>query len=123
MTSPQHDVRDERLAELVAQLTGEDPADSAEATCAHRAPASRREPLEVVARAIIDLRESSRALRVTRYLDHPFDPVIDLRVGEEGVASLHDVDVRFHRRARVAGILPQRAGGRPAGNNSGFAPA
>ena len=75
--------------------------------------------MEVVARAIIDLRESSRALRVTRYLDSSFDPVIDLRDGD---AADDDVEPRFRRHDRASGSRPSRHGDRPAGT-TGFVPA
>jgi hypothetical protein len=121
-------VHAERLAELVAQLTGEDPRDSVEATAAllgeERAPEA---PLQIVARAILDLRESGRALRVTRYLGRTFEPVIDLRDSRDPAppgGGSDDIDARFRRLDRASGSRPSRFGDRPAGSStSGFAPA
>jgi len=60
-----------RLGELVAHLTGEDQRDSAEAAAQRLGPArSADDPLAVVARAIVDLRDSRHSLRVTRYVNH-----------------------------------------------------
>jgi hypothetical protein len=120
-------VQAERLAELVAQLTGEDVIDSAEATAARMTPRprGRDEALGVVAQAIIDLRESSRALRVTRYLDADFEPVIDLRDGDRGPDSSDDeIEARFRRHGRASGSRPSRRWDRPAGSSTtGFVPA
>jgi hypothetical protein len=58
-----------RLGELVAQLTGEDPRDSAEATEQRLDRTEAADPLAVVAQAIVDLRDSRHALRVTRYVE------------------------------------------------------
>jgi hypothetical protein len=58
-----------RLGELLAQLTGEDPRDSAEATEQRLDRAEEADPLAVVAQAIVDLRDSRHALRVTRYVE------------------------------------------------------
>ncbi len=120
-----------RLAELVAGLTGEDAASSAEMT--HSLLSGAADPLAVVARAIIDLRESDRALRVTRYLDRGYQPVIDLREPEARPAFYgarpesdpptdDEIDLRFRRHARVPGARMRATGDRPAGN-SGFVPA
>jgi len=125
MGVPEQGVRAERLAEMVAQLSGEDAIDSTDITqslIARRGHAA--EPLQIVARALLDLRESGRALRVTRYLDSSFEPVIDLRGPEPRVVSLFDdVDARFRRTGRAVGTTPPRAGDRPAGTTSGFVPA
>jgi hypothetical protein len=125
MGVPQHGIRAERLAEMVALLSGEDAADSADMTRSLLARGCRAtEPLQIVARAILDLRESGRALRVTRYLDSSFEPVIDLRGPEPRVVSLFaDVDARFRRPGRAVGNPPPRVGDRPAGTTSGFVPA
>lgn len=125
MGVPQQGIRAERLAEMVAHLSGESAIDSAEATQSLIARNGRTaEPLQIVARAILDLRESGRALRVTRYLDSSFEPVIDLRGPEPRVVSLFDdVDARFRRTGRAVGTAPSRVGDRPAGTTSGFVPA
>lgn len=120
-----------RLAELVAGLTGEDAASSAEMT--HPLLRGAQDPLQVVARAIVDLRESGRSLRVTRYLDRGYQPVIDLRGPaprpafygarpQEAPAADDDAaDLRFLRHARAAGSRLRTEGDRPAGT-SGFVP-
>jgi hypothetical protein len=117
------DVRAHRLAELVAQLTGEDEADSVEATTALLGRRRADEALEIVARAIVDLRESSRALRVTRYLDRTLSPTIDLR-DDPGPSPDDQIQARFSRHDRASGSRPSRHGDRPAGTSpTGFRPA
>lgn len=118
-TTSAADVRSLRLAELVAGLTGEDVSSSVEAT---GTLLSRRvapvEPLQVVARAMLDLGQSGRSLRVTRYLDSAYEPVIDLRDGDPRVVD--EVGDRFDRAAVRSRRLPDR----PAGtDSSGFVPA
>jgi hypothetical protein len=111
---------------MVAHLSGENAVDSTDATQTLLARGNRNtEPLQIVARAILDLRESGRALRVTRYLDSSFEPVIDLRGPEPRVvySLFDDVDVRFRRSGRAVGSAPPRVGDRPAGTTSGFVPA
>lgn len=112
----------DRLAELVAGLTGEDDRDSAEATLGLVArTGGDPEPLALVARAILELGQSGRSLRVTRYLDHDFEPVIDLRDPERAELVAGD---RFERRGRAAAHAAPRHGDRPAGTTrSGFVPA
>ena len=125
MRGDDHAVQAERLAELVAQLTGEDVIDSTEATAARMTPRprGRDEALGVVAQAIIDLRESSRALRVTRYLDADFEPVIDLRDSDPD-SSDDEIEARFRRHGRASGSRPSRRWDRPAGSSTtGFVPA
>jgi hypothetical protein len=108
--------REERLAELVTHLTGADFEESLEAVQA----SPDREPLGLVARAILDGREADRALRVTRYLDADgFTPQIDLRDG-----SGDESDRRFRRPGRAASHPSWRSGDRSAGTMStGFVPA
>jgi len=118
-TTSAEDLRSFRLAELVAELTGEDVPSSVEATgtlLSRRAP--HVEPLQVVARAMLDLGQSGRSLRVTRYLDSAYEPVIDLRSGDPRV--IDDAGDRFDRAASRSRRLPDR----PAGtDSSGCVPA
>ena len=114
-------VRRERLVELVSHLTGADPIDSAEATDGLLAKTGRDGSLAVVAHAIIELRESARALRVTPYLDRPYEPIIDLRADADDDAST-DVDLRFRRHDRTRVLGPRSGGERPAGRASGLPP-
>jgi hypothetical protein len=118
-------VRAERLAEFVSLLTGADQLDSAEATGRRTPGRGNPDGLEIVAHAILELRESGRSLRVTPYLDRPFEPVIDLRSSrDDNDSDPPAVDPRFRRHDRDAGGTPRRVGGRPAGTSpSGFVPA
>jgi hypothetical protein len=112
------DLRSVRLAELVAELTGEDVPASVEATGPFLAGgAPHVEPLRIVARAMLDLGQSSRSLRVTRYLESAFEPVIDLRQGNRRDIDSHED--RFDRAGRS-----RRVPDRPAGtDSSGFVTA
>lgn len=119
-------VQAQRLAEFVSLLTGADEFDSAEATGGRSAGPGEPDALRIVAHAIVELRESSRSLRVTPYLDRTFEPVIDLRTPRpaDSDSDLSAVDPRFRRHDRDVGGTPRRVGGRPAGTSpSGFVPA
>jgi hypothetical protein len=120
-------LRAERLAEFVSLLTGADQADSVDATGGRAPGPGGPDSLEIVAHAILELRESERALRVTPYLDCTFEPVIDLRTATAGADhddDLRAVDLRFRRHERDVGGTPRRVGGRSTGTSpSGFVPA
>lgn len=118
-TTSAADLRSLRLAELVAELTGEDVPSSVEATGTLLARREHPvEPLQVVARAMLDLGQSGRSLRVTRYLDSAYDPVIDLR--DKDRRTIDEVGDRFDRVASRGRLVPDR----PAGtDSSGFVTA
>lgn len=90
-------VQADRLAELVAALTGADDVDSAEATGRRAARPGGPDSLAIVAHAILDLRESERAMRVTPYLERPYQPTIDLRTSDPRTEE----DRRFRRPERL----------------------
>jgi hypothetical protein len=111
----------DRLAEFVECLTGIDADDNVRSLRAQQEDGTVREPLQLVAHSMIDLRDHGRrGMGAPRYLepDRQFEPVIDLTLPE------HVVDDRFRQKNRSVGVTPRRVSDRPTGRTSpGFVPA